>query len=161
EVVPHTRDLRIAINTQEHPAYYARRIWYGYGAADYARQPYADWCARNRATAGIELHSGHAYDGILQRHKAEFNKHPEYLGLVDGQRKSSKFCIANPGLRKLVVDDALAQFAKDPSLASISVEPSDGSGWCECESCRALGSISDRAVLLANEVATAIEAKYP
>ncbi len=161
EVVPHTRDLRIAVDTQEHPSYYARRIWYGYGAADYARQPYADWCARNRAAAGIELRSGHAYDGILQRNKAEFARHPEYLGLVGGRRKSSKFCISNPGLRQLVVADALAQFARDPSLPSISVEPSDGGGWCECEQCRALGSISDRAVLLANEVAAAVEAKYP
>src|SRR5262249_15063125 len=61
----------------------------------------------------------------------------------------------------LVVADALSQFANDPSLPSISLEPSDGGGWCECAKCKGLGSISDRAVLLANEVATAIEAQFP
>jgi hypothetical protein len=36
------------------------------------------------------------------------------------------------------------------------MEPSDGGGWCECEECAKLGSPSDRALTLANEVAEAI-----
>lgn len=161
EVVPRVPALSIAVDVTEHPCYYSRRIWYGNGAADYAKKPYADWCSRNRATSGIALNSGHAYDGILRRNQKECDKHPDYLGLLGGQRKSSKFCISNPGLRKLVADDALAQFAAKPDLQSVSVDPSDGGGWCECEKCKALGSVSDRAVTLANEVAAAVQAKYP
>ncbi|MBT0653107.1 DUF4838 domain-containing protein [Geomobilimonas luticola] len=161
EVIPKERELSVALNVREHPAYYARRIWYGYGAGPWAKDAYADWCERNRAVSGIILNNGHAYEGIIKRNKAQFDQHPEYYGLVAGKRSSSKFCISNPGLRQLVIDDALAQFARDPALQSISVEPSDGGGWCECDDCKKLGSISDRAVMLANEVATAVEAKYP
>jgi hypothetical protein len=161
EIIPQLSSLRLAVDTHEHPAYYARRIWYGFGPWDYAAEPYRDWCAKNRATSGIELSTGHAYDGILHANKAEFAKHPEYLGLVGGERKSSKFCIANPGLRQLVVGSALRQFEKDPTRDSVSADPSDGGGWCECAGCAKLGSVSDRALLLANEVAAAVNAKYP
>ena len=162
EVVPHREELSIMIRdpAAASPDYHARSIWYGYGPAPYAREAYADWCAKNRAVQGIQLRSGHAYDGILHRHKSEFAAHPEYLGLLDGERKSTKFCISNPGLRKLAVDDALAQFAADSTLESVSVDPSDGGGWCECQACAKLGSVSDRAVTLANEVADAVRAKY-
>lgn len=161
EVIPKSPTLSIAVDVKEHPAYYARRIWYGFGAARWAAQPYAEWCARNRAVSGIAISSGHAYDGIIHRNQAEFKKHPEYYGLLNGKRTSSKICISNPGLRTLVIDDALAHFAKDPSSQSVSVDPSDGGGWCECADCKKLGSITDRAVFLANEVAAAVEAKYP
>ncbi len=40
------------------------------------------------------------------------------------------------------------------------MEPSDGGGWCECEECAKMGSISDRALTLANEVADAITKKF-
>lgn len=160
EVIPSQRDLRLAVDAKEHPAYASRRIWYGFGPWDYAEKPYAEWCARNRAVGGVALNTGHAYDGILSRNKAVFAEHPEYLGLVGGERKSSKFCISNPGLRKLVVEDALKQFAKNPAQQSVSVDPSDGGGWCECADCRALGSVSDRALRLANDVAAAVDAQY-
>ena len=161
EVIPAQSELAIAVDAFEHPSYYARRIWYGFGPWDYAAEPYQDWCDKNRAISGIELNTGHAYDGILHGNKAMFAAHPEYLGLVDGERKSTKFCIANPGLRQLVVENALRQFAADPTRDSVSVDPSDGGGWCECPDCAKLGSITDRALLLANEVAAAVNKAYP
>lgn len=161
EVVPTQPKLAVNVDAVQHPAYHARVIWYGFGAWDYAKTPYREWCEKNRAVRGIELNSGHSYDGILSRNKAAFAAHPEYLGLLNGERKSTKFCISNPGLRQLVVDDALKQFDADPSKQSISVDPSDGGGWCECEACAKLGSVTDRAVTLANAVAEAVTAKYP
>lgn len=160
EVVPSSPELAVAVDRFEQPSYHARRIWYGFGPWDYAEQPYRDWCAKNRAVSGIALNSGHAYDGILSRNKAAFAAHPEYLGLLNGTRRSTKFCISNPALRQLVVADALAQFARNPELESVSVDPSDGGGWCECAECRQLGSISDRALTLANAVATGLAAKH-
>ena len=161
EIIPKTADLRIDVDAKEHPAYYVRRIWYGFGMSDYNKTPYADWCAKNRTTFGNELNTAHAYKRIISRNKDVFVHHPEYLGLVAGVRKSSKFCISNTSLRRLVVEDALRQFEKNPALDSISVEPSDGGGWCECDKCAKLGSISDRAVFLANEVAEAVGKRFP
>lgn len=161
EVIPHAPTLAVALDAREHPAYFARRIWYGYGLWDYNKEPYAEWCAKNRATSGIEVTSGHVYDAILRANKAEFEKHPEYLGLYQGKRQSTKFCIANAGLRQLVVADALKRLERDPAADAISMEPSDGGKWCECGECAKLGSVTDRALLLANEVAAAVAAKYP
>lgn len=161
EVVPHSPDLSIVVDVVERPSYLARSIWYGYGPWDHAKEHYEDWCRKNRATKGIDLDTGHVYELIHARHKGEFAEHPEWLALVGGKRTSDKFCISNPGLRKLVVDHALDHFAKQPHADSMSVEPSDGLGWCECAECAKLGSPSDRAVLLANEVAVAVGEKHP
>ena len=79
---------------------------------------------------------------------------------MKGERKSSKLCISNPGLRTLVAADAVAWLKKNPQRDCISIEPTDGGGWCECEECAMLGSISDRAVLLANEVAAAVQQEF-
>ncbi|MEQ1841200.1 MAG: DUF4838 domain-containing protein, partial [Verrucomicrobiales bacterium] len=145
----------------ESPDYHARRIWAGFAYLKERQDVYDEWCPRNRATSGIALSSGHAYDGIMHRQETEFAKHPEFLALVDGKRQKPKFCIANQGLRKLVVKDALEQFEKDPARDSISCDPSDGGGWCECPECVKIGSVSDRALLLANDVAEAVNASKP
>ena len=50
EVVPQEKNLSIAVNDFEHPDYYARRIWFGYGSLPENKAPYALWCERNRAT---------------------------------------------------------------------------------------------------------------
>lgn len=156
EVVPQLKDIAVAVDADEKPDFYARRIWYNWGLSDYNRVPYAQWCARNRAVQGFKLNSGHSYGAIISANRKEFDEHPEYGALVNGQRKLSKFCISNPGLRKLVVEDAKRRVTKNPTLDSISRDPSDGGGWCQCESCKKMGSVSDRALTLANESAAAI-----
>jgi hypothetical protein len=106
EVVPALPDIRIAIDQRESPSFHARRIWYNWGLWGYNDEPYRQWCQRNRAVKGFDLQSGHAYEGIIAANRAEFDKHPEFYALVQGERKlrpDVKFCIANPALRKLVV----------------------------------------------------------
>ena len=161
EIVPQTPSLSIDVDVSESPDYHARKIWAGFGYLKERDEGFDEWCRRNRATSGITLSSGHSYDGIMNRQKDEFAKHPEFLALVDGKRQKPKFCIANEGLRKLVVKDALEHFAKDPTLDSISCDPSDGGGWCECAECAKIGSVTDRALLLANDVAEALNAVKP
>jgi len=160
EVVPEIRDLSIAVDVEEAPDYHSRRIWYGFGPWDYADEPYRQWCSRNRTASALELHTGHAYGGIASAKRAEFAQHPEYYALVDRQRQSghenAKFCISNPGLRKLVVQYANEYFDKNPDADSVSVDPSDGGGWCQCEACAQMGSVSDRALTLANDVAESV-----
>ncbi len=164
EVVPDIRELTVSLSVEQSPDFFSRRIWYGFGVWDYNQQPYADWCARNRATSGIELRTGHAYGGIIRELKAEFDEHPEFYALVDGQRHvdgQAKLCIGNPDLRKLVVRYAVGQFDREPSSDGVSMDPSDGGGWCECERCAEIGSITDRALFLANEVAAGVAQTYP
>ena len=159
EVVPGEKNLRLAVNAVERPDYYARSIWPGYGYLPENRPGYEIWNARNRATSGIVLNTGHAYDAIISRNKAEFEKHPEYLTKPGG----NKFFVSNPGLRQLVIADALAQFAKNPQLQSVSLDPSDGGNWDSdaCPDAQVYKSVTDRVITLANEVAEAVNQKYP
>lgn len=161
EIVPKLADLSVEVGRFERPAFHSRSIWFGYGAIAERKADYEAWCRRNRATKGIELSTGHVYDKILHDHKAEFEQHPEWLALVGGKRQGAKFCIANEELRKLVVADLLKKLDADPTLDSVSCEPSDGGGWCECAECAKIGSVSDQALLLSNEVARAVAAKHP
>ncbi len=168
EVVPRAAILAIAVGAREHPAYLSRDIGFGFGPWGRRRQLYEQWCVRNRLAGGGTdrplLESGHSYDRILADLKEEFVRHPEYLALVGGKRRpvpgETKFCIANPGLRKLVARYAVDHFTRHRDAASISLDPSDGLSWCECKECRALGSVSDRVITLANEAAAAIRARH-
>jgi len=164
EVVPRTEELSVALDVEEAPDYLARRIWYGYGLWEYNQAPYQDWCAKNRTVGGVALSTGHAYGRIIRDLRADFEAHPEFYALLDGKRKiarQAKLCISNGDLRQRVAQYAVAQFDRKPELQSISMDPSDGGGWCECPACLAVGSVSDRALLLANQVAQAVNAKHP
>lgn len=160
EVVPHSPDLKIAVDVKEKPDFYARRIWYGFGNWKDTTEDKIRWDARNRMASGLSLSGGHAWDGIYNDRKAEFDAHPEYLM----SRHPAKFCVSNPGLRKLVVDWALAAFERSPGRDFISLEPSDGDGWDNVDgACRdgvVYKSVSDRVVTLANAVAEAVNRKY-
>ncbi len=160
EIVPRLSKLTIDVDAIERPDYYARRIWYGFGAAEWSKEHHQAWCARNRATAGLQLNTGHTYEGILKQHAGVFAEHPEYLALVDGVRRGPKFCLSNDQLRQLIIEHKLKQVADDPSVQSVSMDPSDGGGWCQCDACQRLGSVSDQAVGIANDVAKALEEKY-
>lgn len=161
EIVPRDPGLTLEVALKTAPSFAARRIWYGFGLSDYNRDAFAEWQRRNRVPGGFDLQTGHSTEALIERHKAEFDAHPEYLALVGGRRTSTKLCLSNPALRRLVVEDALARAAKEPERDTISVEPSDGDGWCECAACRALGSPSDRLLGLANEVAAALGKAAP
>ena len=159
EIVPSEKNLALAVDTLQHPDYYNRNVWVDFGSFPENSQQYQVWKERNRETEGINLNTGHSYQAIIRRNKAEFDKHPEY----QTKPNSTKFCVSNPGLRQLVIDDALKQFEKNPSLQSISLDPSDGENW-ESDSCpdvTVYKSVTDRVVTLANAVAEAVEKNYP
>ncbi|HPP07970.1 MAG TPA: DUF4838 domain-containing protein [bacterium] len=160
EIIPATKDLKVDIDVYVKPSFYGRNIGKGHLFWGPNKITWNDWMKKNRMQCGLFVPCGHAYQAILREFKSVFDQHPEYLGLVGGERKSSKFCISNPGLQKLIVEYALKYFEKNPDAQGLSMEPSDGSNWCECENCKKLGSISDRAVILSNIAAKAIREKY-
>lgn len=108
---------------------------------------------------------GHSWQGVILHNKDAFQQHPEYLAEVKGKRlgygKTTKFCVSNKDLQALFIKDRIAEFEKlnNPDGA-VSVEPSDGGGFCECDNCKRLGSISNQVFMLANLTAKALRQKY-
>jgi len=161
EIVPSNPGLALQIAVKTAPSFAARRIWYDFGMSDYNREAFSQWQRRNRIPGAFRLQTGHSAKALIKRHRDIFDAHPEYLALKNGRRTSTKLCLSNPALRRLVVDDALSRLAREPERDTVSVEPSDHEGWCECEACRAMGTPSDRILTLANEVSEALEKSMP
>jgi hypothetical protein len=162
EIVPRLESIELALDAEESPDYANRRIWYGYGLWEHNREAYLDWVAKNRMGGGFSLNTGHAYGKLIRSRQALFDAHPEYYALVDGERRvhpEAKLCVANPGLREAAVAYALEFFEQNPDEDSVSIDPSDGGHWCECEPCARIGPPNDRATLLANTLAEAVVAK--
>lgn len=165
EVVPERPELAISVEALERPDFVTREAPRGAPWSD--RALWQRWRLRNRVESSFVLNTGHAYDAIIRANADIFASHPEYYALVDGQRRLAgqvdgrgniKFCIGNPTLRRTVVDHAVRLLRAQPELDSISLDPSDGANWCECPDCARLGSVSDRVLTLANQVAEAINA---
>lgn len=164
EVVPARRTLTTAsIDETSRPALLARRIWYAWGFFDRtegrARSEYNDWARRNRMAASLAVRVNHAWAHISR--DQVFVEHPEYLALVNGERKRPQLCVSNPQVQKILVQHALDQIAKDPALEMVSMGPGDGAGFCECESCAKLGNVSDQVYFAVNHVAKAVADKHP
>ena len=122
---------------------------------------YRQWSKRNGARdEAFRVNSGHAYQYIIRSYQPEFEAHPEYLCPPVNGVVSSKFRILNPELRQLVTRYAFNFFEKNPQADSVSVEPSDGGGWCEEKAGDRVIPISDHVLLLANQVATSLAEKY-
>jgi len=164
EVAPSIASLTVDLDVLEQPDWYTRKLApITFGLWDHNRDTTAQWYARNRG-GGFQLRTGHVYDGILRAEQAIFDEHPEYLALVNGVRRqgvrNNKFCIGNPDARAVIVANRVRAMDQLPDRDSISIDPSDGGNWCECELCAEIGSISDQAVLLANEVAEALVEEF-
>lgn len=164
EIVPELDEITVELDVAESPGFYQRALRFGGGYWDYNRGYYDDWRRKNRMAEGVAVRTTHEYQTIVATHREEFDANPEYYALVDGKREfrgdATKFNFANPGLRELVVRYAFDYFRKHPDRESLSMDPSDGGGYCESEESAALGSISDQVLGLANEVAEAVEAEF-
>ena len=123
---------------------------------------WVDWMKQNRFQYSYLL-AGHAWQAVIMNNQEYLKKHPDFFAEVNGIRgKSNKFCVSNKQFQKFFIQDRLRAFEaiKNPE-ASISVEPSDGAGFCECDDCKKMGSISNQVFYLANITAKAIRQKYP
>jgi hypothetical protein len=162
DVVPSIPNLQFDLNETTRPKVLARDIWFNYGAPP--GQGIADqkaWARHNRMAQSFTIYVAHSYQNIVIKNKKEFDAHPEYYGLVNGKRTSWKMCLSNPAVRKMAVDYALDYLREYPEMDMVSMEPNDGLDWCECEECKKLGPIPDRAFGLSNEVARAVAKQFP
>ncbi len=159
-VVPKQPNLSVSVDIRATPAFGYRRIWYGWGArTKKLADDYAAWMKHNRQFGAFQTDCGHAWERYVPAR--EFEKHPEFFGLVKGERKPMQLCTSNPEVEKRVIEGVLAIFRREPQRNMVSVDPNDGGGYCECERCAALGSVSDRVFLLASHVAQAVRKEFP
>lgn len=151
------------------PSYAFRRIWYAYGTdSKQADGDYKLWSNAN-LLGGEEINSGHSYEAIINRNKAEFLAHPEYFAQEVAKGtipKNPKFEVSNESLVQLCIKDALAQVdnynKRTGQLpASISMDPSDGGGFSTRAAALKIGGPSEQVFYLANRVAKVMQQKYP
>jgi hypothetical protein len=159
-VIPSKPDLSLALNLREQPAFGYRRIWYGWGPrTETLKRDYSAWMRHNRQYGHFRTDCGHAWHRHVPRQL--FKKHPEWFALVDGERKPTQLCVTNRELQEFMANRVLQAFREHPDALMVSVEPNDGGGYCRCETCKELGSISDGVFHLANEVAKVVRQEFP
>lgn len=159
EIIPRNANLKIAADTFERPDYSFRRVWYGYGTWSENARETELWRSHNRMQVAFNVNCTHTYGTIIKNLSEKFAQHPEYLSNIDG-KPTNKLNIANPDLRRLVVQWALDKMEKDPDMEVLALDPSDGGGWGQSKEEMALGPVSNRVVMLANEVAEAINERF-
>jgi hypothetical protein len=165
EIIPKRNRIDVDFTIADRPRILSRRIAWGFGLFDRrqgkCQADHEGWARRNRMAQSFRTYTGHAWQAIILENRETFAAHPEYLALVKGERRGHQLCVSNPGLRRVATDWALKRLADRPHLDMVSMETADGLNHCECEPCVALGSVSDRAFGLANEVARAVTRKHP
>lgn len=131
----------------------SRRLFIGNGQWPENKAPFNDWLAKNLVPSGFQLVSGHSFQNVIRRNKTLFTENPQFYALVNGKRDGDKLCLSNESVQQLLGYEAL----RGPLTAqSVSIEPSDGGGWCECAPCAAMGPPSDRMVIVSNRIAHAL-----
>ncbi len=162
EVVPHAQALTFARDLDDRPAILARAMWCEAGSGGAQQDAdYVAWRRRNRQAESFTVNAGHNLDEVIRRNQAAFDQHPEWLALVDGKRQGPQLELAEPAVRKLVVDYALDYFREHPDADMVSLEPADNTAHSQSPASLALGSVSDRVFDMANEAARAVRQRYP
>ncbi len=164
EVVPHRRSISIGpIDIRQQPTFQGRLLWYAWGSRlpQKARDEVQDWYRRNKQIGAWHGSIGHAYAQIANPEQ-HFAEHPEWFPMIDGERvPRGQLCTSNPEVIERAIEYARRFFRDNPDATVVSLSPNDGGGYCECPKCEALGSISDRTLIFANQVADAIRDEFP
>ncbi len=100
--------------------------------------------------------------------KKYLNIHPEWYALIGGKRRNRgefKLCHSNRKMVKQAIKEVLNGIVKQNKRNSdywiYSISPTDGGGFCQCENCKRMGSVSDRLQIFANEIADAVAKEFP
>ena len=94
---------------------------------------------------GIEIESGHHNFNYWIPGTKYAKEHPEFFAMINGKRinpsgnvellLSEQLCTTNPELRAEIVRRMLEYCDAHPEVHTISLNPNDGFGWCECPEC--------------------------
>ena len=169
ECVPEMEDIVLTdVDDRQAPSFPMR--WIGTG----------HWSVMNRQNRGGEgLEAGfkiapgiyHTQNRLLP-HKGYFEQHPEYFALVKGERSEHahcKLCYSNPAVVREIAQHMAEMLEADPDINLLSLSPTDGQLWCECDACQAMDeqdvprdqSKSRRSLLFYNAVAAELRKTHP
>ncbi len=108
--------------------------------------------------------SYHSIKQILPPEKY-FKDHPEWYSLVKGKRETHQLCLTNEEMKKAFIAELDELLSANPGTDFVQVSQEDNPGSCECEACRKLeeeeGAISGLYIRFVNDVAEALEPKFP
>ncbi len=138
EVVLASPDFTVPddLDLSDGPDFRIRSLWVTYRNPGWLAHDYYTWWRRSGQGQDISGNAGHAYARLLG--ESYFDEHPEYYALVNGERRPMRgthgqICTSNPE-----VVEICAQAAAENPKDIVPISPNDGSGFCECEQCRAL-----------------------
>jgi len=165
EVYPHMATLSVKeMDLREKPGLALRQMWGSNWSGD------SLWKIWN-GVGGAQYPQGHAWGAYVS--KGLFETHPEYFALRNGERKKGDwYCTSNAELRKVFAEGVMLALEKNGGVGA-SISPPDGTGYCECDKCRAQDdpqsiepssghvSITDRYADFFNDVARRVKEKYP
>ena len=159
EIIPHTQTISIsAINDTQIPPTDIRIL-----RCDFMNDTVYDYFRKIKENKFI-WHDGtyrykyvHTLPRILDTAKY-FKPHPEYYSLINGKRiPDGQYCLSNPALLNIIINELKEQMALQPDLKYWSVSQNDNFSNCECDKCKAIdaeeGSPSGAMLRLVNEVA--------
>ena len=155
------------------------------------------WAVRQRINVGVEWPTPAGQEALAQHgrfraymwphplpHLTDMEKlcreHPDWLALVKGKRQMgptpvhTNLCTTNPDVIAFVTKLLSDAFDAQPEVEVLPLGPGDGTGFCECERCRALDTggtwlysntaypiLCDRWLTFVNTVAERIAGKHP
>jgi len=152
-VIPRLSTIYKSITILTRPDFDHRRIsnGHGYGGSRKIETDFEAWASANLLGGSFQIKVGHSYDEIVTGNLETFKQHPEYFAQQVSKGTippTPKFNVANKELVQLVLDDAvkrMEQFKKWKwNLNMISMEPSDGGGFCTSDACKSIGLASDQ-----------------
>lgn len=170
QIVPIVKKFFPVYNRITQPAFHTRVLANGHGFLknEALAARFSKWADANRIGGFFEVNIGHSYQTIVSNNKKQFQEHPEYFATSVKKGEippTPKFNVTNPALVNLVKEDAVNRIKEairiGKPLKMLSMEPSDGSGFCDSPACLKLGSVSDQVFYLANEVAKYVKKSYP
>lgn len=136
-------------------------------------QPWQDassgWIKRVRLGGEVRSTGSH---GIPPFSSRDFASNPEWFAEVNGERVARQLCLSNPEVLSRTVNHIRSQYAPTEEKIYYGMGPNDGSGFCECENCKALDqgvwdpfygreSMTDRYIWFFNQVLAELEEDYP
>lgn len=172
EHVPRRPDATLPeLRLRRVPAFSIRSV--SVGITSYYRRDFTEaarrWQRRTRQGWTRSASFGHSWSATFGgANGPTFREHPEWFALVHGKRRPPQMCTTNPAVIDRVVERVL-----QTALDIVNISPSDGGGFCECDSCTKLDvpgvlsydnrhvQLSDRIFTYANEVARRVRKKDP
>ncbi|HEX5653887.1 MAG TPA: DUF4838 domain-containing protein, partial [Chitinophagaceae bacterium] len=170
EEIPGLRTVYKKTEVLTEPDFDNRTIGNGHGYANSKKieSEFKAWEKANRMGGAFPVRNGHSYDQIVLDNAAFFRQHPEYFAQTVAKGslpEGPKFNVANKDLVEFIAKNAvkrLDDFKKTGQhTLMVSMEPSDGGGFCTTAACKAIGTPSDQAYYLANRAAREVRKKYP